>query len=111
MRAKYAGPDGRAAFVAKTLTERPRCEAGVAIGTIASVTISFNDRDRGYRAALCDVASVDVHEILARSAGGSILDPANVLAVCRACHDWIGDHPREALALGLRRSRYPGRNP
>lgn len=47
-----------------------------------------------------------MHEVLARSAGGDILDETNLLCVCRACHDWIGQHPRKALELGLRQSRY-----
>jgi hypothetical protein len=47
-----------------------------------------------------------VHEILSRSAGGSILDEANCLCVCRQCHTWVGDFPNEATALGLRQSRW-----
>jgi 5-methylcytosine-specific restriction endonuclease McrA len=90
MRAKYAGPDGRRAFVERILSERPECQANL---------------------ECCTGGACDVHEILARSAGGSILDDENVLALCRACHDWIGNHPKEALAKGLRKSRYPGRNP
>ena len=94
MKAKYAGSgaaEGRRAFVARILAERPECQA-----VIANV---------------CDGQSVDVHELLARSAGGSIVDDANVRALCRPCHTWVGDHPLEALARGLRLSRYPGRNP
>lgn len=45
--------------------------------------------------------AVDVHEVLTRARGGSIYDPTNCLGVCRPCHDWIGDHPLEAAALGL----------
>lgn len=93
---QYAGTvdvEGRRALVARLLAERPECQAGPRIGTA------------------CDGPSVDVHEILARSAGGSILDESNCLCVCRRHHTWIGDHPKEALALGLRKSRYPGRNP
>lgn len=92
--AKYAGSgsaEGRRALVARLLAERPRCQA-----TIANV---------------CTGDSVDVHELLARSAGGSILDESNCICCCRSCHRWIGDHPLEALARGLRLSRYPARNP
>ena len=28
-------------------------------------------------------------------------DPANIIALCRAAHDWVGAHPDEAEALGL----------
>jgi hypothetical protein len=70
------------------------------------------ERDRATDPVFSECARLpcDVHELLARSAGGSILDDKNVLAVCRRCHDWIGAHPKEALALGLRRSRYARRN-
>lgn len=45
--------------------------------------------------------SSDVHEIVRRSQGGSILDESNVLAVCRACHNRIGNFPQLAFDLGL----------
>jgi hypothetical protein len=57
---------------------------------------------------VCAGLAVDGHELLARSAGGSITDAGNILLVCRRCHDWIGERPREATSLGLRRSRYGG---
>jgi len=41
---------------------------------------------------------------LTRARGGSILDPANTVAVCRSCHDWIHDNPTAAADLGLLRS-------
>lgn len=56
----------------------------------------------------CDGRAVDGHELLARSAGGSIVEEENIALVCRSCHDWIGAHPREATEVGLRRSRYGG---
>ena len=119
MERKYAGDaatEGRREFRARILRERPRCEAGPRIAALRGVVntrrIIINklfsseivfDGDVYDR---CAISSRDVHEILARSAGGSILDESNVLAVCRRCHRWIGDHPREATALGLRKSRY-----
>lgn len=55
------------------------------------------DRDRGLCQAalpgLCRVQASDVHEILTRARGGSILDPDNCIALCRPCHSWITDHP------------------
>jgi len=45
--------------------------------------------------------SQDVHELLRRSQGGSILDEKNLLAVCRPCHDRIGKYPQKAFELGL----------
>ncbi len=113
MKAKYAGPDGRAAFVARILAERPRCEAEDLWARLFW-SGSFDVLDHAAvleRQRRCGGKSVDVHELLARSAGGSIVDPANVKALCRACHDFVGAKPRQALALGLRLSRYRGRNP
>jgi hypothetical protein len=98
---KGTGREGRRAFNARILSERPDCQACPRIRMTGGL---------GVQPPTCAGRSCDVHEVLARSAGGSIIDPANVLAVCRAGHDWIGQHPREALALGLRRSRYAGRN-
>ena len=38
----------------------------------------------------CSAArAVDVHEKLTRARGGSIVDEANVVALCRQCHDDI----------------------
>lgn len=54
----------------------------------------------------CNGWADDGDEILRRSAGGSIIDPANVRPVGRRCHDWIGAHPARARELGLVRSRY-----
>ena len=45
--------------------------------------------------------SVDIHELVRRSQGGSILDEENLLAVCRKCHRDIGHFPHLAFALGL----------
>ena len=75
MEAAYAGKDGRRAFVAKYLAEHPVCE----VQTIA-----------------CVGRSVDCHEPLQRSAQGSITDPENTLAVCRPCHGYIHEHPKES---------------
>ena len=44
--------------------------------------------------------SVDVHELVRRSQGGSTLDPANCRALCRLCHAWIGAYPVAAEAEG-----------
>ena len=67
----------RRALVKRLLLERPVCQA-------------------------CHKArSTDVHERITRARGGSILDPSNCLAICRRCHDWIHDHPKEALERGL----------
>ena len=51
-------------------------------------------------------ASVDIHEIVRRSQGGSILDVPNLMAVCRECHNRIGDYPQLAFDLGLAKHQW-----
>lgn len=74
----------RAEFVADILGQRRYCQA-----TLAG----------------CTSHTVDVHEIVSRGRGGPIvpsqgLRPGDVLALCRACHDWITTHPAEAAERG-----------
>jgi 5-methylcytosine-specific restriction endonuclease McrA len=45
--------------------------------------------------------SVDIHELVRRSQGGSILDRDNLVSVCRQCHTRIGNEPALAFSLGL----------
>ena len=81
----------RRTMVREELARRELCEAGAMI------------RFGGHR-SLCAGLAVDLHEPLTRARGGSILDPANTVAVCRSCHDWIHDNPTAATDLGLLRS-------
>jgi hypothetical protein len=114
MRDLYEREGGRIDFNQRILSLRPTCEAGLLIGTFLEISPADARRlvDGEWAAARiwsrCTRFAQDVHEILSRSAGGDILDEKNVLAVCRACHEWIGANRRNAEALGLRRSRYPG---
>lgn len=72
----------RRKLVARLLTERPWCEAGIV--------------------GVCWGRAVDVHEILPRSQGGRIIGGGDdeYLTLCRPCHSWITDHPREAKEKG-----------
>lgn len=54
--------------------------------------------------------SVDVHELVRRSQGGSILDEENVIAVCRQCHQRIGNFPELAFNLGLAKHSWENKN-
>jgi hypothetical protein len=63
----------RRIFVKDILEARPECEAKIN--------------------GICGHWATDVHEILTRARGGSILDPENVLALCRMCHTYITDNP------------------
>ena len=84
----------RRTLVAKILAERPYCQAGP--------RIVYNADRQHY----CQTYSTDCHEPLTRARGGDILDPDNILAVCRACHDWIHRNPTQATKLNLLVSRY-----
>jgi 5-methylcytosine-specific restriction endonuclease McrA len=79
----------RRELVRKVLTERPHCQA-CKVFAIHDGLVVFRQN-----------ASQDVHEIIRRSQGGSILDESNVLAVCRKCHNRIGNYPQLAFDLGL----------
>lgn len=50
---------------------------------------------------VCSGAAEQVHELLARSQGGSITDPNNCLVCCAACHSWVTRHMNQARALRL----------
>ena len=53
----------------------------------------------------CNGWADDGDEILRRSAGGSITDPANVRPVGRDCHRWLTEHPALARAWDLEARR------
>ena len=91
----------RAKFVAEQLELRQWCEAGPHITRhlIAQLTESMKQSVKGK--TICQGKTVDIHEPLTRARGGSILDVDNTVALCRSCHDWIHEHPREATGLGL----------
>jgi 5-methylcytosine-specific restriction endonuclease McrA len=86
MELKYVG---RRKFVKRILAARPYCEA--------CPVFAAHDKKKLYHRSV----SQDVHEIVRRSQGGSILDEKNVLAVCRGCHNRIGREPALAFDLGL----------
>jgi len=79
----------RRPLVEKLLQERPYCEACPV----------FAQHDN--KATYIRRRSQDIHEILRRSQGGSILEEKNLLAVCRACHTRIGNYPSLSFELGL----------
>lgn len=79
----------RRGFVKKILSQYPLCQA-CPIFAQHDGLVTFVHRP-----------STDVHEIVRRSQGGSIVDESNVLAVCRKCHTRIGDEPSLAFSLGL----------
>lgn len=52
--------------------------------------------------SLCGQTGVglDAHEVRSRARGGSVTDLDNIRLVCRPCHSWITEHPREAQEQG-----------
>lgn len=79
----------RAPLVARLLEERPFCEA-------CQIFASFDGERRRTN------QSVDIHEVISRGRGGTILEEDNLLAVCRfPCHSRITTDSREAEWLGL----------
>lgn len=96
---EYSEEGGRRDVVASILSSRIRCEAGEVIGARTQRSIVYSG---------CASMSHDVHERLPRSAGGSITDYRNLIAVCRPCHEWIHRNPLKAREIGLLSSRYGG---
>jgi len=84
----------RRPLVARLLEERPLCEA--------CPVFAEHDEKPVYRRN----ASMDVHELVRRSQGGSILDESNLMCVCRPCHTRIGNNPQLAFDLGLAKHGY-----
>lgn len=103
--------DERRAFVARILAERPRCEGPAHLRAIVN---DLDDRDQRVvvdqlRACGPYRQSAEVHEIVKRSRGGSILEDANVLALCggpSGCHAFTESEPRLATLAGMLRSRW-----
>jgi 5-methylcytosine-specific restriction endonuclease McrA len=79
----------RRPLVERLLQERPWCEACPVFASHDEVAVYQRNPGR------------DVHEIVRRSQGGSILDEENLMVVCRPCHQRIGNHPQLAFDLGL----------
>lgn len=115
MQRLYNGDDtneGRIALVKRMLERRPICEAGAVIGKHTGNTkrVFLGATRFGEFEVLvwrnCKRTAQHVHEVLSRSAGGSITDENNCMPVCFNCHWWINNHPRAARAIGISRSRY-----
>jgi hypothetical protein len=84
----------RRPLVEKLLSENPWCQACPVFAQHDGLTV-YQQRP-----------SVDVHEIVRRSQGGSILDESNLMCVCRLCHYRIGNEPALAFNLGLAKHSY-----
>ena len=95
----------RREMVHDELAHRELCEAGLVIRQYRLATYGQEYANRlNTHAYRCNGLAIELHEPLTRARGGSILDPANTVAICRPCHDWIHAHPAAATDLGLLRS-------
>jgi hypothetical protein len=98
--------DERRAFVARILSERPQCEARNYLRPIVA-GLSDVDQSRVLVALRgCTWTATEVHELLSRARGGSIVEDTNVISACHRCHHWITTEPRLATMAGLQRSRW-----
>lgn len=79
----------RRPLVEKLLSDRPYCEACPVFAQHDGLVTYVRNM------------SNDVHEIVRRSQGGSILSEDNLMTVCRKCHQRIGNYPQLAFGLGL----------
>lgn len=79
----------RRPLVEKLLNKKPWCEACPVFAEYDGLATYTRKK------------SVDIHELVRRSQGGSILDEENLMAVCRNCHNRIGNYPALAFELGL----------
>jgi 5-methylcytosine-specific restriction endonuclease McrA len=84
----------RRPLVARLLSERRWCEACPKFAAHDDLMVYIRR------------PSVDVHELVRRSQGGSILDESNLMCVCRECHRRIGNEPQLAFDLGLAKHAY-----
>jgi hypothetical protein len=84
--------EGRRALVVRLLEERPWCE------------VCQRLRETENPAGIV-LPSQDIHELLTRGRGGSILDESNLLAVCRAHHMRIHRSPTWATERGFLKGR------
>jgi hypothetical protein len=106
---RTAEPERRAQLVA-TGPIRPsaasRTRARAVFAARALVLRAMFEEDPWCRARIdgvCTGLAEDGHEPLLRSRGGDPTDPANIVLLCRKCHDHAHANPRVAEALGLMR--------
>lgn len=100
--AKHDGEGGRRQARMRMLADHPECQVPEIL------------RLRGLDGVgpECAGSATQVHERLPRSAGGSIVLRANLVAICAVCHAWIHDkEPALAREAGLLVSRYSDEAP
>ena len=89
----------RRRLVKELLSTQPHCDACVIYTVYERITWSFPVGNP--TSVIRQNRTVDVHELVNRSQGGSIIYRHNLIAVCRPCHSRITTEPKEAELLGL----------
>lgn len=89
----------RREIVKDLLSTNPHCDACIIYTVYERLSWSFPVGDA--TSVIRQNRTVDVHELVNRSQGGSIIDTQNLMAVCRPCHRRITTEPKEAELLGL----------
>ncbi len=69
------------------LAQRPLCEA-------------HHILNPGDGPTIYNVPATDIHHMAGRY-GGNYLNRDTWLPLCRSCHHWIHEHPKQARALNL----------
>lgn len=84
------------------MSAKRRAENAVRNGTTRQqVTDRSGGMCEAWIVGTCDRRACDLHEMRSRGRGGSITDPANILHVCRSCHDVITVNPAWAESVGF----------
>lgn len=79
-----------------------------ALNRVRARVVADMKRDGPVLCARCGGRADDLHERLSRARRGSLTDPANLIPLCRADHDWVSTHPKEAALEGVSLSSYGG---
>jgi hypothetical protein len=87
-------------------SQKRRAERGPRAACMVIVRVRANGLcEARIPGAGCTGVGVHGHELLRRSQGGSITDPANVVLVCFECHHYLHSNVADAVALGLLKRR------
>lgn len=87
----------------KYITRREIVKEMLSVNKECKACVIFHVHDNpntNYGVVRCN-RTQDIHELVNRSQGGSILDSANLIAICRKCHSRVTTNPKEAEILGL----------
>lgn len=82
--------DERVPTIKAMQAEGRRCEIGPTLIHYAMIAPSE-----------CHGRIEGLHELRKRSAGGSLVNPDNLIPSCNRCNGWVEDNPEDAYVLGF----------